>query len=53
MHFRSMHRPVVGETGASYNFFEKSILDALFLSTHTFNLLFVLMKCTNDISYYS
>ena len=43
---------VVGETGASYyNFqlkslFVKSMLDALFLSTHTARLLFEFIHCT-------
>ena len=41
---------LVGETGASYYnlqlIFVKSMLDALFISTYTLNLLFVLIKCT-------
>ena len=48
---------ISGETGAScYNFqlkslFVKSMLDELFLSTYTVNLLFVLINCTIPLIY--
>ena len=40
-----------GDRGSCYNFqlkslFVKSMLDTLYLSTHTLNILFVLMQCT-------
>ena len=48
----------LAETGSScYNFqikslFAKSTLDALFLSTYTLHLLFVLIKCTMPLIFH-
>ena len=47
---------VVGETGASccnfQSFLVKSMLDALFLSVYTLNVLFFLIKCTISLILY-